>query len=227
MKYLKKVLLLNFIIGALIYGQNEVVKHSEKLKPAGDYTLVSGVHLNTIAEPLSEDGKVNILVEIPAGTNAKWEVNKENGNLDWEIKKGKPRIVQYLPYPSNYGMIPKTLSAEELGGDGDPLDVLLLGDAVARGEVVKARVVGVMRMVDDGEQDDKLLAVLEGSVFSDIEKFEELENSYEGILDILETWFTNYKGNDQIEIKGFGNEVEAQEILLRSIEEYKIYGKKS
>ncbi len=173
-----------------------------------------------------EDGMVNILVEIPAGTNAKWEINKDNGNLDWEIKNGKPRVVQYLPYPSNYGMIPKTLSAEELGGDGDPLDVILLGDAVPRGEVVKARLVGVMRMIDDGEQDDKLLAVLDGSVFADIEKLDELKDNYEGLLTILQTWFTNYKGNDQIEINSFGDEVEAKEILLKAVEEYKIYGKK-
>lgn len=55
------------------------------------------------------NGTINVVVEIPAGTNAKYEVNTKTGNLDWEIKKGKPRMVKYLAYPANYGMIPSTL----------------------------------------------------------------------------------------------------------------------
>jgi inorganic pyrophosphatase len=62
------------------------------------------------------------------------------------LKKGVSRVVQSLPYPANYGMIPQTLSPEEIGGDGDPLDVLLLGEAVPRGAYVKGKLIRVMYM---------------------------------------------------------------------------------
>ncbi len=57
----------------------------------------------------SESGAVNVVIEIPAGTDAKWEVTKPDGTLAWQIKDGKPRVVQYLGYPGNYGMVPRTL----------------------------------------------------------------------------------------------------------------------
>ena len=56
-------------------------------------------------------------------------------------------------------MIPRTLLPKELGGDGDPLDVLVLGRALPRGSVVETKVLGVLKLLDRGEQDDKILAV--------------------------------------------------------------------
>jgi inorganic pyrophosphatase len=57
-------------------------------------------------------------------------------------------------------VIPGTFLPTDLGGDCDPLDVIVLGDANSRGEVICARLIGVLRMTDDGEQDDKLISVL-------------------------------------------------------------------
>jgi inorganic pyrophosphatase len=59
-------------------------------------------NLLTSAPTRNPDGSVNALIEIPAGTNAKWEVNEE-GVLEWEMKDGKPRVVRYLAYPGSYG----------------------------------------------------------------------------------------------------------------------------
>ena len=73
------------------------------------------------------------MIEIPTGTTAKWEVVKPSGELRWEFDQGRPRVVRYLGYPGNYGMIPRTLLPKEEGGDGDPLDVVVLGPAVPRG----------------------------------------------------------------------------------------------
>ena len=172
------------------------------------------------------DGSINVLVEIPSGTNGKWEVNKETGNLDWEFKKSAPRVVQYLPYPSNYGMIPQTLSPEEIGGDGDPLDVLLLGEAVPRGAYVKGKLIGVMYMKDHGETDDKLLAVAEGSPFENVNSVSELAEQFPGTLTILQTWFVNYKGiGEDMKVTGFANKTEADKVLNNAIDGYNRYGK--
>ncbi|MCA9215002.1 MAG: ADP-ribosylglycohydrolase family protein, partial [Planctomycetales bacterium] len=62
----------------------------------------TGTHLVKDYPARPEPGLVNIVVEIPAGTNAKWEVDKQTGRLEWDIRDGKPRVVKYLPYPGNY-----------------------------------------------------------------------------------------------------------------------------
>src|SRR5210317_1159823 len=74
-----------------------------------DYTLSSGINYLKDIEPINSDGTVNVVIEIPTGTNEKWEVSKKTGDIEWEFKKGKPRIVKFLGYPTNYGMIPRTL----------------------------------------------------------------------------------------------------------------------
>ncbi|MFT4648594.1 MAG: inorganic pyrophosphatase [Glaciecola sp.] len=195
-----------------------------KVLPASDTTPLLHEHgksyLNDY-QPQLENGDVNVIVEIPAGTTGKWEVTKPEGELRWEVRNGKPRIVQYLGYPANYGMIPRTLLPEELGGDGDPLDVVILGDAVPRGSVTPARLIGVMIMIDDGEQDDKLIAVRPDSHFGSVHNLGDLETQFAGTTTILKTWFSNYKGPGVIEVPGFADRAKAQEILTAAIKAYK------
>jgi len=156
---------------------------------------------------------VNVVVEIPAGTNDKWEVDKSSGSLHWEQKDGKPRVVQYLAYPANYGMIPRTSLPYEIGGDGDPLDVLLLGPELARGAVVQARPIGVLHLIDDDERDDKILAVPVAGPLSDVTDLAALDARYPGIRQIVETWFTHYKGPGRTTSAGFGDAVEAVAVV--------------
>ena len=223
---LKKVCILSVLMSALAFGENIAVNHSEKLVADGKYILKSEKNLITAMSAKNRDGSINVLVEIPSGTNGKWEVNKETGNLDWEFKKGVPRVVQYLPYPANYGMIPQTLSTEEIGGDGNPLDVLLLGEAVPRGAYVKGKLIGVMYMKDHGETDDKLLAVAEGSPFENINTVSELKEQFPGTLEILQTWFVNYKGiGEDMKVNGFAGKKEADKVLNEAVKGYKKYGK--
>jgi inorganic pyrophosphatase len=162
------------------------------------------------------DGAVNVVVEIPAGTNAKWETAKDGEGLVWEFEDGRPRVVRYLPYPANYGMVPGTRLALDEGGDGDPLDVVLLGPARARGTVVAGRLVGVLRLLDGGEQDDKLLAVDLSGPLGGVGELAELERDFPGVAQILETWFAHYKGPGRIETRGFGDRAEASAILERA-----------
>ncbi len=156
---------------------------------------------------------VHAVIEIPAGTNAKWEVEKSHGQLRWEIKNGKPRVVQCLPYPGNYGMIPQTILPKELGGDGDPLDVLVLGPALTRGAVVSVRVIGVLELLDGGEQDDKLIAVSLDGPLRDVHTLSELDEHFLGVRSIVETWFGHYKGLGVMEVRGWGDVGRADEIL--------------
>lgn len=171
-------------------------------------------------QPTDSSGHIHAVVEIPTGTNAKWEIDKDTGYLKWEIKDGKPRVVKYLGYPGNYGMIPRTLLPKEGGGDGDPLDVIVLGPAAPRGSVLKARLIGVLKLLDDGEQDDKLVAVTVGSPLGDVQSIAELDRGFKGVTRILETWFANYKGQGRMESRGFSGVPEAMAVLDTAIAAY-------
>ncbi|HET6202821.1 MAG TPA: inorganic diphosphatase [Planctomycetota bacterium] len=171
-------------------------------------------------EPRTEGGGVRAVVEIPAGRLDKWEVKNEDGLLHWDIKDGNPRVVKYLGYPTNYGMVPRTVLSKERGGDGDPTDILVLGASLPRGAVVETRVVGLIRLTDSGEKDDKILAVVKGSPFEAVQDLADLDARFPGVTQILETWFANYKGPGKMVPGGFAGRDAALAFLDQTIADY-------
>ena len=198
-------------------GRVAVEYAASQLEAPDAFTLIGTRSFLDGYDPVAASGNVNVVVEIPAGSVDKWEVDKEDGSLRWELRDGKPRKVDYLGYPGNYGMIPRTLLPKAQGGDGDPLDVLVLGPAVPRGSVVEARIVGVLHLLDGGEQDDKLLAVLSGTALGEVEDLQGLRARFPGVTDIVETFFSHYKGPGELETLGFGNAQEANAILETAV----------
>lgn len=156
----------------------------------------------------------NAVVEIPCGTNEKWEV-KQDGGMRWDLKNGAPRVVEYLGYPANYGIVPRAVLGKEIGGDGDPLDVLVLGPAMPRGTVTSVKVLGIIHLVDGGETDDKLLAVVEDGPLGKIDSLADLDREKPGVTAILKTWFENYKGPGKLTCSGFGSRGDALELLAK------------
>lgn len=220
---------LNFVVASAVWVQTAFADQFEDIAPGikivDQYTLRSGKNLLTDYQPRDPDGKINVVIEIPAGTNEKWEVTKPKGLLEWKKKKGKPRTVKYLAYPGNYGMIPRTLLPEELGGDGDPLDVLVLGPAYPRGSVLKAKVIGVLKLLDRGEIDDKVIAVVEGSPLGNVNNIRELDQEFPGAKLIIETWFTNYKGPGEMKSLGYAEVDDAEIIITSSINAFEKHNK--
>jgi inorganic pyrophosphatase len=161
---------------------------------------------------------VNAVVEIPSGTTAKFDVDEHHGVLRWARRRedGARREIDYLAYPVNYGMIPRTLAA-----DGDPLDVLVLGRGIERAHVTPTRVIGVLKMAHDGTRDDKLIAVpLEPVLvngFSRLRDLPELDASYPAARQILVLWFSHYWGRGATEVVGWGDAAEARAILDASL----------
>jgi inorganic pyrophosphatase len=183
------------------------------LRAPNAYTLVAEASFLLGHPPVAANGIINVVIEIPAGTTAKWEVDKKDGVLRWQYKKGAPRIVRYLGYPGNYGMVPRTLLPKPAGGDGEPLDVIVLGPPITRGSVVEAKLIGVLTLLDGGEQDDKLIALLEGNPLAEVDDLHGLEEQFPGAMTIIETWFVNYKGPGEMESKGYRSADEARAIL--------------
>jgi inorganic pyrophosphatase len=162
----------------------------------------------------TSDSMVQVIIEIPVGSNEKWEFNKANGLIEWQLlENGEGRMIHYLGYPANYGFIPQTLVPAATGGDGDPVDVFVLGSSMNRGSVVKVKIVGMINILDDNESDPKLLAVHADDQLFNIHSYKMLMNKYPGVVEIIKLWLLHYKGADRIKIVSEGDEKDAMSYI--------------
>jgi inorganic pyrophosphatase len=157
------------------------------------------------------EGTFNAVIEIPAGTNKKIEYDEKGKIFRVDEQNGKERVIDFLPYPANYGFIPSTLSDTLTGGDGDALDALVLAEALETGTVIECIPVGVLRLMDDGEEDHKIIAIplKNKKRVIDAQNFAQLSKNYPAIMEIIELWFLNYNKDDLAKVKGWGDEKEA------------------
>lgn len=157
-------------------------------------------------------GTVNALIEIPQGSRAKYEVDKITGLLKLDRV-----IYSSFQYPINYGFIPQTL-----GQDGDPLDILVLcSQSIQSLCLVEANVIGNMQMMDQGQVDDKIIAVAaKDPSVNHITRMEELPHHF--LLE-LKNFFEQYKvlENKKVEIDNFQDGLIANRIITEAIQRYK------
>src|SRR6056300_305827 len=130
------------------------ISFAESIKETDKYSIKFEKNLIHDIDNSLKEQTINIFVEISKNTSSKWQISKIDGSLEHEFFMGEPRIVNYSPYPVNYGIIPRTVIPINKGGDGDPLDVIVLGKEIEMGKVMKVKVIGVLKMTDFGEQDD-------------------------------------------------------------------------
>src|SRR5260370_42706088 len=111
---------------------------------------------------------VNSIIEIPQGSRAKYEIDKESGLLRLDRV-----IYSSFYYPCNYGFIPQTY-----GDDKDPLDILVITSLPVQPLcLMQAKVIVVMQMIDGGDADDKVIAVaLNDQSLNHYNNIEELQN---------------------------------------------------
>ncbi len=151
---------------------------------------------------------VNGIIEIPKGSRAKYEIDKESGLIKLDRV-----IYASMYYPLNYGFIPQTL-----GEDHDPLDIVVLTQvSVVPRCLIPSKVIGVMRMIDLGEADDKIIAVAEQDAsVSHINDVSELPDYFRIEL---KHFFENYKTleNKKVVVDEFFSKKEAMEIIEQSI----------
>ena len=146
--------------------------------------------------PARTEQGINAVIEIPAGTNHKMEYNYETGRFENDQENGKDRIIDFLPYPGNYGFIPSTLMDEKRGGDGDALDVLVIAESVPTGTVMSVEPIAALQLMDDGEVDTKIIAIPVDSTLRvmQVTSFEHFLLEYNMAKTIIKDWFLNYKG---------------------------------
>ena len=169
---------------------------------------------NQILTPGDVDGGIiNVVNEIPAGSNHKIEWNRKLAAF--QLDRVEPAI---FAKPTNYGFIPQTLDE-----DGDELDVLLITEQpLATGIFLEAKVIGVMKFVDDGEVDDKIVCVPADDRNNG--------NAYQSLADLppqlikqIEFHFNNYKALKKpgsTKVEHWGDVEEAKQVIKESIERW-------
>jgi len=160
----------------------------------------------------SMNGNLQIVVAIPAGTNKKVEYDYISNTFPVDIKDGEERVINFLPYPGNYGFIPSTMMERSRGGDGDALDVLVLSQHLPVRTLVEVIPIAVLHLIDNGEVDSKIIAVPFNRIHQVVKatSYSQLHSKYPNVQRLIELWFTFYKGADVMEFIGWGNEVSAR-----------------
>jgi inorganic pyrophosphatase len=175
-----------------------------------------------------------VYVEIVPTDTIKYEIDKESGLL----KIDRPQLYSNI-LPALYGFFPKTYCAENVAefcmeksglknivGDGDPLDVCVLTskDIPRNGVLVNAIPLGGFRMIDKGESDDKIIAVLKGDdVYRD---WKDISDVPPALLTRLKHYFLTYKNlpddpKQNVSIEATYGSDEAKEIIRRSVADYR------
>lgn len=157
-----------------------------------------------------ENGEINVVVEIPTGSNHK---------IEWDRKNACFMLDRIEPIafakPTNYGFIPQTLDE-----DGDELDVLLITDQpLTTGIYTKAKVLGVMKFVDDGEVDDKIIAVVADDR-NNGDAIQSLEDLPKRLIEQIEFHFNHYKDLKKpgtTTVKEFAGVDEAKQVIKDAI----------
>lgn len=184
-------------------------------------------------EVYADDEYLNAYIEILPSDNLKYEMEKHSGYLMIDRPQKFSNII-----PALYGFVPKTYCAEEsakysnaalkrddLVGDGDALDICVLTERqIDHADLlVNCRIIGGYRMIDHGEVDDKIIAVLkDDAVYGDMKDVSECPAT---VLNRLKHYFLTYKqipgeGTPKIEITDLYGADEAKKVLAASIEDY-------
>lgn len=154
----------------------------------------------------------NVVIEIPRGSKVKYELDKPTGLLRVDRV-----LYSSVVYPANYGFLPRSYC-----DDQDPLDVLVLGhEPVQPLSIMQVRAIGVMHMKDEGEGDDKIIAVhIHDPAFNGYRDIAELPAH---IFKEMQRFFEDYKTleDKQVVVENWGNAAEALECVVSSFELYR------
>lgn len=173
-----------------------------------------GLHLVPAGRDVPNE--INVIIEIPKDAEpVKYEVDKASGAIFVDRILSTP-----MRYPCNYGYVPGTL-----GGDGDPLDVVvILPLPLAVGSVIRCHPVGMLQMTDEAGADEKLVVIPSPKVFPGYAHINDMKGVSPHWLQRIGHFFEHYKDLEQgkwVKVEGWVGAEEAKAEILAGIARYK------
>ena len=169
--------------------------------------------LSKISSGKNPPSDINVVIEVPMNSNpVKYEYDKDSGFI---------MVDRFLStamyYPCNYGFIPHTLS-----GDGDPVDVLVVGEfPVVPGSVIRCRPVGVLQMEDEKGEDEKILAVPHSKLTKTYDNIKEYTDLPESLTKQIGHFFERYKDLEEgkfVKIQGWKDSAAAEKMISDGVD---------
>jgi inorganic pyrophosphatase len=159
--------------------------------------------------------ELNVVIEIPKGSNIKYEIDDETGALFVDRK-----LFTAMFYPCNYGFVPQTKEK-----DGDPVDVLVLGnDPVAPASVIRASPVGVLITADEEGEDAKVVAVPVAKIDPSFAGVKDIQDVPQHVQDQIKHFFEHYKELEKgkfVKVTGWQNAATAKVKITEAMARYK------
>ncbi|MEO9321097.1 MAG: inorganic diphosphatase [Nitrososphaera sp.] len=159
--------------------------------------------------------EINVVIEIPKGSNIKYEIDDSTGALFVDRK-----LFTAMFYPCNYGFVPQTREK-----DGDPVDVLVLGeDPVVPSAVIRANPVGVLLTADEEGEDAKVVAVPVSKVDPAFSGVKDIGDVPQHIQDRIKHFFEHYKELEKdkwVKVTGWSGSATAKKKISEAIERYR------
>lgn len=157
--------------------------------------------------------QLQAVIEVPAGSATKLHYNRQTKAFEAEQHAGQDRVINFLPYPANFGFIPST----ETNAQKKPLEVVVLCGSKAAGTVMEVIPVGVLQLETDGELDHKIVAVparpSERTV--NASDFNGFTADYPAVKAILQQWFVFHNPTAKSKFVGWRNEQFAEQEIQR------------
>ncbi len=155
---------------------------------------------------------INVVIEIPQGSQVKYEVDKDSGAILVDRFLFTP-----MAYPAAYGFIPGTLA-----DDGDPADALvLMPAAVVPGAVIRCRPIGMLMMEDESGMDEKIICVPHDKIHPMFKTVQTVDDLPEITKAAIEHFFTRYKDLEPgkwVKVTGWADKAATEAVIMKSIE---------
>lgn len=170
--------------------------------------------MNIANIPLGKEApeKFNVIIEIPRGSSNKYEVDKETGMIKLDRV-----LYSSMYYPLDYGYLPQTH-----WHDGDPLDALVMTThPLLPGVLVEVKPIGVLRMIDSGDKDEKIIAVAVGD--PRMNEFTNINDLTAHLRKEITHFYEVYKDlqGKEVKVLSWGNAEEAKKVVEESVQLYK------
>lgn len=189
--------------------KKEIEVKEQQIETAIQWDLMrENNYMGRQSDKLISEGSLDVLIEIPFGSNMKYEIDKNTGLLRCDRILHTPHA-----YPFNYGFFPGTIS-----GDGDELDAVVVAKyPLIPNTLIKCRIIGALLTTDEKGEDEKIICVPHKSVDPEFEDVKSLTDLSAHQKDKIEYFFNNYKRMEPgkfVTIRGFVDTADACQLYI-------------